>query len=103
MKLTLDPEDVAAIARAVVAELRAGATNGMVDQAGSALGRRRHIAAVRRRVAAGDAGAVVLGRNYLLSQEAHAEEIRRIAATPKKRTRREQILEKHGLTEERAH
>jgi hypothetical protein len=65
----LDDEDVQRIARAVVAELRAGEMPGMVDQASSPIGRRRHIAAVRRRVAAGAAGASVVGRRYLLARE----------------------------------
>lgn len=85
------------VARAVVDELRAGEHAGMVDQSGSSLGRRRHIEAVRRRVAAAEPGAVQLGRRYLLSSEAHEDELRKLATRPKKRTRREELLARHGL------
>jgi hypothetical protein len=67
------------VARAVVAELRAGDQPGMVDQAGSPLGRRRHIAAVRARVAHGEAGAAIVGRRYLLAREALDAELATIA------------------------
>jgi hypothetical protein len=59
----------ALIAAKVVAELRAGDAPGMVDQVASPLGRRRHIAAVRRLVATGQPGAAQVGRRYLLSRE----------------------------------
>jgi hypothetical protein len=58
----------------VVARLSADLP-GWVDQAGSPLGPRRHIEAVRRRVARGLGGASVVGRRYLLSPEAMAEEL----------------------------
>jgi hypothetical protein len=45
------------------------------DQTTSPLGRRRHVNAVRRRVAAGDAGAAVVGRRHLLSGDALAAEL----------------------------
>jgi hypothetical protein len=73
-----------AVAREVVAELRAGETPGMLDQAGSPLGRRRHIAAVRRRVAAGETGAAVVGRRHLLSREALDAELATLARKPRK-------------------
>jgi hypothetical protein len=60
----------AEVARAVVSELRAGEAPGMVDQAASPLGRRRHIAAVRRLVNAGAPGAAIVGRRYLLARDA---------------------------------
>jgi hypothetical protein len=72
------------VARAVVAELRAGETPGMIDQSASPLGRRRHIQAVRRRVAAGEAGAVVVGRRHLLSREAVDAELAALAKRPRK-------------------
>jgi hypothetical protein len=62
------------VARHVVRELRAGA-NEMVAQAGSPLGPRRHAAAVRRRVANGEGGAVVAGRRLLLTKEVLADEL----------------------------
>lgn len=57
------------VAAKVVAQLRAGDVPGMVDQSKSPLGRRRHIAAVRRLVASGEPGAAQVGRRYLLSRE----------------------------------
>ena len=64
------------VAGLVIERLQAG-TPGMIDQAASPLGRRRHCAAVRRRVSRGDPGAVLVGRRHLLSPEALAEELRR--------------------------
>lgn len=58
------------IADRVVAKLAAGQQPGMHDQVGSPLGRRRHIAACRERVARGDVGAAVVGRRHFLSREA---------------------------------
>lgn len=59
-----------------------------IDQSRSLLGRRRHCAAVRRRIAAGvDGAAVGVGRRYLLSEEAHAEELTKVGtstAAPKR-------------------
>jgi hypothetical protein len=57
-----------AVAAKVVEQLRAGDV-GMIDQTKSPLGGRRHIAAVRRLVAAGEHGAAIVGRRYLLSKE----------------------------------
>jgi len=57
------------VAAKVVDRLRAGEAPGMVDQSASPLGRRRHIAAVRRLVALGEPGACQVGRRYLLSRE----------------------------------
>jgi hypothetical protein len=72
------------IARAVVAELRSGDAPGMIDQSASPLGRRRHIAAVRRRVAAGEPGAAIVGRRYLLaSVQVDAELAAASKRTPK--------------------
>ena len=56
------------------------------DQASSPLGRRRHVAAVRRRVAAGDDGAAMIGRRALLNDCALSEEM---AATRPKAKRPE--------------
>ncbi len=52
-----------------------------VAQAESALGPRRHIAAVRRRMQAGLDGAGQVGRRYLLSHPALAEELGRPVET----------------------
>jgi hypothetical protein len=62
------------VARAVVAELRAGEVD-MVDQTASPLGRRRHIAAVRARVGSGAPGAAIVGRRYLLARDALESEL----------------------------
>ncbi len=50
-----------------------------LDQGQSPLGARRHIRAVRARIARGGAGAARSGRRYLLSAEALAEELERPA------------------------
>jgi hypothetical protein len=67
------------IARAVVAELRAGDAPGLIDQTASPLGRRRHIAAVRARVARGDSSAAIVGRRCLLAREALDAELATLA------------------------
>lgn len=58
---------------------------GMVGQETSPLGRRRHCAAVRRRISANLPGAAIVGRRCLLSPEALSEELNR--ASGAKRTR----------------
>lgn len=65
--------------RRIVREETRGQDPSWVDQTLSILGNRKHIAAVRRRLAATppEPGARVVGRRYLLSQEAIAEELGR--------------------------
>src|SRR5690349_1127528 len=46
-----------------------------IDQASSPLGRRRHCAAVRRRIASGKGDAAQVGRRFLLSAQALSEEL----------------------------
>jgi hypothetical protein len=53
------------------------------DQTRSPLGRRRHCALVRRRVGAGDAGAAILGRRFLLAPNALDEELAVLTTRPK--------------------
>lgn len=53
-----------------------------VDQRSSPLGSRRHCAAVKRRVAAGDEGAAIVGRKHLLSREALAAELAALSKRP---------------------
>jgi hypothetical protein len=65
VKLTLEPEDVQAIAKAVVAELAAGSTPEHLDQHASPLGSRRHIAAIR----SGKLAGVQVGRRWLARRE----------------------------------
>lgn len=60
----------------VVARLRT-AEPGMVDQAGSPLGNRRHCAAVKRRISHGEPGASIVGRAHWLTLEALSEELGR--------------------------
>lgn len=50
----------------------------LVSQTDSPLGPRRHCAAVRRRMGAGEGGASKVGRRYLLTREALAEELHRL-------------------------
>lgn len=69
------------IAQAIRDELRAGREPDWLNQHQSALGPRRHCAAVRRRIREGSGGAEVSGRNCLLSRTAHDEEL----ARPRKR------------------
>ena len=52
-----------------------------IAQRGSVLGNRRHIAAVRRRVAAGLEGARIVGRRYLLTRAAIDAELGSVTAT----------------------
>jgi hypothetical protein len=74
-----------ALADRIVAKLTAGERSDMVDQVASPLGRRRHCAAVRRRVEAGDEGAAIVGRRHLLSKKALGEELA-TTSTKRKRT-----------------
>lgn len=79
--IALSPEDLETIvARAVRRALTDTAEAGMVTQSGSPLGSRRHCNAVKRRIAAGLPGAAKVGRRYLLSQDALAEELSRTSA-----------------------
>jgi len=92
-----------AVAERVVDRLRAGEQAGHIDQAASSLGRRRHIAAVRRRLQSGAGGAVQVGRRYLLSDAAHAEEVARASTAPGKRSRRAELMDELGLEGGSAH
>lgn len=51
----------------------------------SELGRRNHIDAVRRRVEAHEPGAFIRGRRFLLTPEAHAEELAKTTARAERR------------------
>jgi hypothetical protein len=75
------------LADRIVARLTAGVRADMVDQVASPLGRRRHCAAVRRRVANGEPGAAVVGRRHLLARDALAAELE---AASKRRPRPKQ-------------
>jgi hypothetical protein len=67
------------LAERVAARLRQGEP-GMVAQATSPLGPRRHCSAVRRRLARGEPGASIVGRQHLLSAAALQEELERTSA-----------------------
>jgi len=73
------------LAREVVALLRTGETPGMVDQTASPLGRRRHINAVRKRVAEGAPGAAIVGRRFLLAREHVDAELAATSAKSKRK------------------
>ena len=64
------------VASAIAARLQGG-EDGFVDQARSLLGPRRHCAAVRRRIARGESGALVVDRQHYLTLRAYEEEIAR--------------------------
>ena len=65
------------VAAKVTEKLASGGMPGALDQSRSPLGRRRHIAAARRRIASGQPGAAQVGRRYLMSPEALSEELAR--------------------------
>ena len=52
---------------------------GMLDQAGSPLGNRRHCSAVKRRLNGGEGGAAIVGRRHLLTPEALNDELERLS------------------------
>ena len=71
------------VAQEVVRELRSGPSD-LFSQANSPLGKRRHCAAVRDRVARGDAGGCIVGRVYYLAPVALQEELAK-GKVPKRR------------------
>lgn len=64
------------IANIVARRLSDGDT-GLVDQATSPLGGRKHRAAVQRRLREGKQGASIVGRRFFLTREALQEELER--------------------------
>jgi hypothetical protein len=52
----------------------------MITQSASPLGRRKHCAAVRRRIDSGESGAAIVGRRHLLSTDALSEELGRASS-----------------------
>jgi hypothetical protein len=84
----MNPAHLARAFRAAAAELEAidaeerAERRNWSDQATSPLGRRRHVAAVRRRLATGQPGAAFLGRRALLSAEAQTEELANLSTKP---------------------
>ncbi len=82
----MSPSQFARVLRAAadeaerVAADEAAERRDWIDQTRSMLGRRRHCAAVRRRVAAAHPDAAIVGRRYLLSITAHGEELRLVGS-----------------------
>lgn len=70
------PGLIDALAEAIVTKLRSASDDGWVAQEESRLGRNKHCAAVRRRVAAGDIRAAMANGRFLLTREALNEELR---------------------------
>jgi hypothetical protein len=68
-------------------------TPDMVDQSKSPLGNRRHCNAVKRRVGNGEPGAARVGRRYLLTPEALAEELHRLGQGPPPKRRGESVAD----------
>lgn len=93
MKLTLDPEDVQAIARAVVAELQAGIAPDHVDQHSSPLGPRRHVAAIR----SGKLKGVQVGRRWLAKREDVDAYVATLSKTKRKRSAEEELAAELGI------
>ena len=93
------------VARHVVEELRCGDLPGWLDQSSSPLGNRRHAAACRRRIAAGDGTAAQIGRRFLMTREAVREELAaasaktrpRVPAKPNVRAELERELALHAV------
>lgn len=77
-----------AVASKVFERLTAGQA-GLVEQSASPLGRRRHIAAVRRLVASGAPGAAIVGRRHFLSKDALVAEL--AAQKPRSHTNEEAV------------
>ncbi len=74
------------IAHFMCEQRREAPRDGWIDQGASPLGR-KHNGAVRRRLAAGEAGADIVGRRHLLTPDALAEEVRRETRRRTKRGR----------------
>jgi len=71
------------VAREVARALRNGPED-LVSQATSPLGKRRHCAAVRARVARGDSSACIIGRTHYLTPEALRAELAACKAPKRK-------------------
>lgn len=75
-----------AVAERVIAKLMTGQREDWIDQGRSALGRRKHCARVRARMASGKAGAAIVGRRHLLTRAALDEEMGATASPAKEHT-----------------
>jgi excisionase family DNA binding protein len=99
VKITLDPEDVQAIARAVVAELQAGTMPEHVDQHASPLGPRRHVAAIR----SGRLKGVQVGRRWLARREDVDAYVAALSTKKPKRSAEEELAAELGIDVEARH
>jgi len=70
--------------RSVIREelMAQGQCDEWIQQRGSALGNRKHCAAVRRRLENGEDGAAIRGKRFLLTTRALSEELRRGGPPP---------------------
>jgi len=93
VKLTLEPEDVLAIARAVVAELQAGSLPDHVDQHASPLGPRRHVAAIR----SGKLRGVQVGRRWLAKRDDVDAYVATLATKKRKRSAEHDLAAELGI------
>lgn len=72
-----------ALADRIAQRLLTGQHDGWIDQSASPLGPRRHRAAVKRRIQAGEPGAAKVGRRHLLSKDALEAELGAGSSTKK--------------------
>jgi hypothetical protein len=95
VRLSLEEEDIRAIARAVADELRAGTEPEMVDQHASPLGPRRHVAAIR----SGKLAGLQIGRRWLARREDVAAYVgdMKPAKNAKPRTAEEELAAELGI------
>jgi hypothetical protein len=86
----MTPSDLARVLRAAADECdrivdeKHAERRDWTDQSASPLGRRRHVARVRARIAAGQPGAALVGRRALLSREALDDELALLSRGPRK-------------------
>lgn len=69
-----------AVADRVIERLRGTPDGSWCDQHQSPMGPKRHAAAVRRRIASAQGGAAIVGRRYLLDQQALSDELTKIGS-----------------------
>ena len=85
---SVDPFElfVEAVADKVIERLGRSANAAWIDQSASPLGRCRHCAAVKRRVANGEGGGRIVGRRHELSPEALQHEVDTVSRGRLRRT-----------------
>lgn len=80
----LPPDPVDTVAGALASVLREHFTL-LLDERQSHLGSEDHVRAVRRRMAAGEPGAIFLDGHYLLTADAHREELAMVLRARRRR------------------